>query len=248
MKPIRQMKSGVKRAMYEAANALAGPIGYTLEKRCETKFDSVMHALVDRPHKPFILQIGAHDGVSNDPLHHHIVRSHLEGLLVEPQPAAFTALQRNYRGEPQLKFDSCLIDEADGVARFYVIAENSGLPRNISQRASMSREVLLNCQSVVPDVAKHVRTVDVPKMSFDTLLTKHAVSRVDVLVMDTEGWDGKLLLAFDLARWRPGAVYFEHQHLAFDEYWKCLNYLVSNGYRFTQIGDNTLAHAEEIRV
>src|ERR1035441_5210930 len=45
-----------------------------------------------------ILQIGACDGVTNDPIHRHVEKGLNRAVLVEPNPLAFARLQKTYAG------------------------------------------------------------------------------------------------------------------------------------------------------
>src|SRR5215471_2294818 len=55
--------------------------------------------LINRnPSDFFFVQIGAHNGVTNDSLYSCGRRLGLRGLLIEPQPGPFQALLRNYAG------------------------------------------------------------------------------------------------------------------------------------------------------
>lgn len=42
------------------------------------------------------IQIGANDGLRNDPVREFIIRDRWQGILVEPLPAVFAMLQHNY--------------------------------------------------------------------------------------------------------------------------------------------------------
>ena len=55
------------------------------------------------------MQIGANDGVLDDPLRELITTHHLRGLLIEPLPDLFATLAENYKGETQLSFEQVAI-------------------------------------------------------------------------------------------------------------------------------------------
>jgi FkbM family methyltransferase len=92
-------------------------------------YDIVRH--VDIPLRPFnvldlvvdsyceelknfrFLQIGANDGVRDDPLHHIIRRYQLSGLLIEPLPDLFEQLKANYADCSGLSFECCAIGDSD---------------------------------------------------------------------------------------------------------------------------------------
>ena len=53
------------------------------------------------------------------------------------------------------------------------------------------------------------------------LLAKHGVSRVDLLQIDTEGYDFEIIRMFDHAGVRPAVVRFEHLYLSGKERSSC---------------------------
>ena len=69
----------------------------------------------------FFVQIGAHDGIRDDPIRKYIVKSHWRGLLVEPVPHIFRKLVENYRDETQLIFENVAVAAHDGVMPFYTL-------------------------------------------------------------------------------------------------------------------------------
>src|SRR4051812_30370639 len=78
----------------------------------------VANELLINPRMTF-LQIGAFDGVGDDDLRELVTTHKLRGVLVEPQPAAFTRLQQNYRNEPQVTLLRAAIAESEGIRDLY---------------------------------------------------------------------------------------------------------------------------------
>ncbi len=103
--------------------ARAGLLGYELKPHLSHQapsidiFDLAIRDLMSRQPDIFFLQIGAHDGVSYDPIHHYVRQYHWNGLLVEPQPAIFQKLKQNYAGEKQLLFENSAVANQDGTHR-----------------------------------------------------------------------------------------------------------------------------------
>src|ERR1700681_618887 len=62
--------------------------------------------LLARKGKILFVQIGANDGIKNDPIHVYVRKYHWNGLLVEPMPDFFNTLRINYMGEDQLWFEN----------------------------------------------------------------------------------------------------------------------------------------------
>jgi hypothetical protein len=67
----------------------------------------------------FFVQVGAFDGSCVDPIHTMVRRYCWKGLLIEPEPRAFAALQATYKGEPNLTLLNAAISDRDGMTTFY---------------------------------------------------------------------------------------------------------------------------------
>src|SRR5665213_3125000 len=61
----------------------------------------------------FFVQIGAFDGLSQDPLHDLIVRYDWAGILVEPQDRYFQTLRATYANRPRLTLRNVAVGERD---------------------------------------------------------------------------------------------------------------------------------------
>ena len=184
---------------------------------------------------------------------HELVRRYgLRGLLVEPQPRAFQRLVQNYSDQPNLAFENCLLGSADAAATFYVVSEDvPGLPFWLHQSASLDRSVVANALRVFRDAKgvaaipeQHESLIDevsVPSLTWRTLLRKHAVAKIDALVIDTMGFDYEIikLLPFDVIK--PKIIHFEHSLLSFREQRECFQYLAAQGYSLAKVAVDTIA-------
>jgi hypothetical protein len=52
-----------------------------------------------------------------------------------------------------------------------------------------------------------------PSLSLSSLFIKHAIKQIDVLHVDTEGADWKILSQLDLRLWKPRVILYEHKCL-----------------------------------
>src|SRR5947209_8058963 len=95
--------------------SLAHRLGYRIERLVETGeasldvFGLVVYRLIHEIPDLFFLQIGAHDGITDDPLRQYVLKYHWRGLLLEPQPRLFAQLKANYQSEPQLMFENAAL-------------------------------------------------------------------------------------------------------------------------------------------
>lgn len=78
----------------------------------------------------FFVQVGANDGVWDDPLHDLVLEFHLSGLLIEPLPDIFDKLKHNYRDQPQLLFENVAILSRDGDVPIHRVRNDVDLPHH----------------------------------------------------------------------------------------------------------------------
>lgn len=201
-----------------------------------------------------VLQIGAMDGVAFDPVHDLVREMGWRGVLVEPMPDMFEALQRNYAGCDGLVFVNQAVADHDGeieMTRIDPQAILSGLlPAGALGLSTMmpDRGVIGNYGGLMkPELAaildSYKRVVRVPCRAMETLLRERQVERVDALVIDTEGADWMILRQFPLERYRPRVVYMEINHLPQKEKVECFAFLSKAGYqlRVDELRQNLLA-------
>jgi FkbM family methyltransferase len=179
----------------------------------------------------YFLQIGAFDGVTGDDLYRAVHKFSLSGAVVEPQKEAFRLLQANYSGlKTTVTLLNVAISEHDGRKPFYVIDGAPPEPYWLPQLASFSKDVILSHRHAIPGLEAMIRTTEVDCWSFDTLFLRLNRQTVDLLYIDTEGYDANLLWAFDVPRRAPSIIVFEHKHLLTPEYLRAIEMLLGSGY------------------
>ena len=189
------------------------------------------------------VQIGASDGVTNDPLH-PIINAHKErisGVCVEPLPGPYAQLVQNYQEYKNIKTINAAIAENDGQLSFFVpIKEKEAY---FSKKSSLSASNLL----------KHglrkseIRKIEVQSMSVSTLLKKIDINHVHVLVIDVEGYDFKVLNSFFKNGVFPEVVLFEHAHLPRQERELVRHLFGKYKYKFIEATMDTLAIKQQIK-
>jgi FkbM family methyltransferase len=190
----------------------------------------------------FFIQIGSNDGEQLDPLRRAILERRWAGVMVEPVPYVFERLRRNYGGQPGVTLEKAAIADQDGVRELYHLAQTSdpGLPQWYDALGSFRKEIVMKHAEFIPDIENRVRTLKVPCLTFDSLCRKYGISRVDVIQMDTEGYDDEILKMIDFQRYRPLLVMFEHLHLEAPAHRECLEHLAQYGYQALHNGMDTL--------
>jgi FkbM family methyltransferase len=190
----------------------------------------------------FFIQIGANDGVTSDPLYKFVTEFGWSGIMVEPMPQAFAALKANHQGNAKLKLMNAALSEKDGTRPLYTVRIDGDTFKKADMYSSFDREVVLRNSNFVPDIADRIMEIDVKTISLDTLLREAGERNVDVLAIDTEGFDYQILKMIDFSRMRPAVICYEHTHLNRADMQAAANLLAAQGYRMTRDNLDTVAY------
>jgi FkbM family methyltransferase len=196
----------------------------------------------------FFVQIGASDGIAGDPLHPLIARYGLKGLSVEPQPMVFEQLRNNRSIYPGQIFENAIVGETDGVATLYLPVGGTEIPYSLKQAASLERaqlSAILDRYSAAlgksPESEILITPVQLPSLTLVTLFSKHHITSVDLLILDTMGFDFRIIKQIPFASIAPSLIQFEHRLLPRDERTACFKLLADNGYCFCHVDMDTIA-------
>ena len=221
--------------------------GYDIVRRVEMParpfpvLDLVVADRVAGGNKPVFLQIGANDGVHDDPLRHLVLRYGLTGLLVEPQPELYSRLMANYAGQAGLEFEQCAVGDYDGQISLFRVRPAPALPGWLQGLASFDKTHLSSSKFEYRNIEKYVEEIQVPVLTLASLIRKHGLKDVELLQVYTEGYDCKIVQAAILAGLRPAIVNYEYKHVSWIEQAGCKRVLAENGYEFIDVGKDTLA-------
>ena len=166
-------------------------------------FMSLVSLLVYKEPKDFFfVQIGANDGKKNDPLYDLVIKYNLAGLLVEPLSGAFQSLLKNYSRNNNLIFENAAISNKEGFQSMYEIKKEFQdiFEKHTKEKATMMtsfnkdhvrKYLRRGMKEFFKDkqVDDYINEVQVKTTSFDILMKKHQIKNVDLLQIDTEGFD-----------------------------------------------------------
>jgi hypothetical protein len=97
--------------------------------------------------------------------------------------------------------------------------------------ASFRREVIAKHTPWIPDIESRISTIDVPTLTFESLCEAHGIRKIDLVQIDTEGYDYEVVKQIDLEKHEPAIVLYEHYHLQPEEREACELHLENHGYR-----------------
>lgn len=196
-----------------------------------------------------IVQIGANDGIANDPIHRAIVKNHPRTLLVEPQQAAFEKLKNLYATMPRVALSQVAIAAEAGVRPMYRPTPDAGLTETLRHEvASFSKEHVethIRRLNRWPDdrplPANSIEEEQVTTLPLRELLQQRGISRVDLLVIDVEGYDREIIEQYPFEEISLQSILFEDAHMAEQEMRDLWRHLDKLGYDLVPLRFNTLA-------
>lgn len=204
---------------------------YELERRAfysvGLTLPNVVRAHLARADVSFI-EVGANDGVRSDPVHEFVVGHRWSGLCIEPMPDTYRSLEATYADNPRVATAMAAVSGTDGRVTMYV-AETSTLATLTPERNALGKS------------GGQLREVEVESATFQTLMQRHEITSVDVLQIDTEGYDFEVLRTFDLHRYRPMVVNMEFYCLSLEERLACFSLLRHHGYAYRFGGMDLIA-------
>ena len=233
-------------------------LGYSKIVPCSiTRDDFFAHYFSLKQH-PFVLQLGANDGKTYDPLYAHMSTHAVTGLLVEPLHDVFLRLQSNYQHNPNIQCANVAIEENDGDVTFYRIRPDLVLPGNEYKASSGSSfyrtDVIENVKNRLPpkrknvlkyisnDPNEYIEEVRVKALTLATLCKQYAVGQIDFVLIDCQGFDYQILKQFDFTKFSPDIINYEHCLLNASDLKKSRELLVQNGYQYFVHGGDTCAY------
>ncbi len=200
-----------------------------------------------------VVQIGANDGITHDPIHKFIKRDRWKGVLLEPQKAVFDEfLSKIYQKNEGIHVLNAALGDSDGETLLYKIAFSSA--RWATGLASFDKATILRAfdghvqrnaekdEITVPEAENERITAEkIQVISPKTLLKKYEIENIDLLMIDTEGFDFEVIKKFYDAEIRPSLIIYEHSHFSPQTKTTCEIFLRRRGYALQVFGGNTAA-------
>ncbi len=213
--------------------------------------------LYKEPKDFFFVQIGANDGKKNDPLYDLVIKYNLSGLLVEPLSGVFQSLLKNYSGNSNLIFENVAISDKEGFQPMYEIKKEfqDVFEKHTKEKATMMasfnkdhvRKFLRRGMGEFfkdKQIDDYIDEVQVKTTSFDTLMQKHQIKSIDLLQIDTEGFDFEIIKMVDFNKYSPKLINYESVHLNASDRAQCESLLKEKGYQLINNKADTYAIKE----
>ena len=191
-------------------------------------------AFADAYPSAYFVEIGANDGQQSDQLREQVEDGSWHGLMVEPQAEPFSRLSDTYGGEDRLTLENVAISDHDGTITMYSIAppqerEDGELLGSYDLLGSVDKEALLS-HEWVSDGEQRISSQEVSCLTLASLFEKHGVDALDLMLVDTEGYDFEIVRQLDAGLPRPRLLIYEHCLMAKDDRARCRELVERLGY------------------
>ena len=91
----------------------------------------------------------------------------------------------------------------------------------------------------------YIISEDVYCTTIEDLLIKHNFKSIDLLQIDTEGFDFEIIKTINFSVLKPTMISFENMHLSKSDIIKCEKLLKTNGYLIYNKGRDSIAYLED---
>jgi FkbM family methyltransferase len=186
--------------------------------------------------KTFV-QIGSNDGKKNDPLNRYIGKNGWKGILVEPDLENFIKLKVNYSEVDGLIFENVGIGPERGEMLFYRLKNiTESDPGWYDQVGSFDKETFIKNIKFGHNLDERITADPCQVITFNDLLQKNKFWGVDLLHIDAEGLDYKILRSINFAEHDIRMVLFEGKWMTKSELSEIIHCLRKYNYHIFRSG------------
>jgi FkbM family methyltransferase len=200
-------------------------------------FESLLYRHLEVHETLSFIQIGANDGVMNDPLYKFNMDNKplVSGYVLEPLPDIFEKLVKNYESCSSVKaFNLAIHATEQEMVLHRVKPELADRVPEFARGIASFDASHWKKTSIVPS-ADYMEEVKVRCVCFADFVASIGIDSLDLLLLDTEGYDYEILMSIDFSSIKPKIIRFEHgvrdELMSFDSFTAVCLHLNSFGYQ-----------------
>jgi FkbM family methyltransferase len=206
----------------------------------------LLNTRLKRTENFFLVQVGANDGKSFDPVYDFIKKNpkKIKGILLEPLEDFYKQLVVNYKNFPNIKLLQMAIHNTEKSMTIYRVHPDKlkDSPEWAKGISSFNKDHHLKSKTL----SENILPVEVKCTNLNDLILKEGIKKIDFLCIDTEGYDSEILLNFNFNLYKPAIIHFEHglsdRVMLPETFMKIIELLHSNQYDVMIEDYNVTAH------
>lgn len=170
-------------------------------------------------------------------------------LLVEPVEYNFDQLKNRFKNYNNIIFENIAIGEKNESVDFFHVLESSigKLKKHwASGIGSFSKEHILNHRTKRFQITeKDIKCISIKAITFDKLIEKYNIKYINKLIIDTEGFDYKIIKSINFKKILINEIMFEKKHLAGtfqidDKLDEIKNFFLKENYKIFDISEENI--------
>jgi FkbM family methyltransferase len=166
-----------------------------------------------------IVKIGANDGSIGDPISQLLMHyKNLKCVFVEPVPHLLSRAKNIWGNSARFEYINSAINDGSRMSFYFVDPEAKKLESitvDPEQISSFELSHILKHEDA--RFAPFIKELRIQGLRLHELLDKYSNTGIDLIHIDAEGWDWKIISQLDLQRFRPTWIIFEYIHLSLSE-------------------------------
>ena len=198
------------------------------------KFNTVLKTLNFFKSIDSFVQVGAHDGEMHDPLRHFILANKWHGILIEPQQEMIKKVQHNYRYIDNLTYINAAVYNKRKKIILYKVNKAEDYSHTGWASINPNRfEKTIYEKDYIEETVQGMPLMDI--------IRDNNFKKVDLLQIDTEGYDADVIDMFDFEFYYPILIQYEHIHLSEEKQIATKERISKYGYHLIEKKNDTFA-------
>lgn len=212
----------------------------------KSEFYPLQQLLYQKLHPAFFfVQIGANDGISFDPIYNFVTKEQVNGIALEPITSIFEKLKKNYAPFPNvIPVNKAIHKTEKEMVLFRVDPENKQYPDWTIGTASFDKSHhdlgKVNDSDIIEE--------NVQCISLNDLISEYKINHIDLLQIDTEGYDYEIIKMIDFDKIAPSIISFEHGFsagiMSQEKLFEIQELLMSYKYNIVMLQNDCIAYKE----
>lgn len=173
------------------------------------------------------IQVGAHNGLwRDDPIVPYLKKeSNWDFYLFEPNPEIFPKLKQNFINRPKVRCINAAVAEHTGFTELYYVPEGTS-----EKKYSSAISSIVSDRGRIREFMENWSIHKCPCITLDDFVSEQQIKTIDILQIDAEGYDNRVINSLNLRKIKPLVIHFEERHIPRKELEDCLTHLEENGY------------------
>ena len=241
--------------LFKVFKKIAGIIGFKLvdkniikndrelSKNAFYSIEKILGNTFEKNKVKILIQIGSNDGKRFDSLNKFIKEYSPTSVLVEPIKEDFIDLQNNYKDCKKIFFENSAISVNNEVTTLFKVDNTKSQLYGEHARGITSFNINHLLKHGISK--SHIKKESVNSISIKELLKKYSLDTLDLLMIDTEGYDGDIIIDFLTSCSLRPLIIFEYIHIDHKTFKKLINILNLKKFCYFKVDENVICFPEE---